>query len=248
MSRIKNRNNEVYTSKQGDKVVIINYKNAHDFDLLYEDGHTQHCYNYRTKENVINKNRPTVYGVGYLGIGRYDTNHISYHIWCLMLDRCYNNDGRYSITYEDCFVCEEWLNFQNFAKWYETAVCEIDEKLELDKDIKCKGNKIYCPQYCLLVPKTINKMFVKQQNKRGSLPIGVSLNKRDNKLEVRCRNPLDNKKYFLGYFDVNDIENAFKAYKDYKEVVIQQLAEFYKNNIPLELYEAMLSYKVERGD
>jgi hypothetical protein len=248
MPKVKDRNGEEFVSKQGDKVKIVNYKNAHDLDLLYEDGHIQHCHNYRFRESVVNKNRPSVFGVGCLGIGDYDTHHISYYTWQHMLERCYRNDGKYSITYDDCYVCEEWLNFQNFARWYDANYYKINEDLEVDKDIKCKGNKVYSPDFCLLVPQNINKLFVKQQNKRGSLPIGVTINNRDNKLEVRCRNPLDGKKHFLGYFELNDIDNAFIAYKEYKEVVIKEVAKHYKDDIPVELYEAMMNYKVERSD
>lgn len=61
--------------------------------------------------------------------------------------RCY--DVKYSKkhpTYKDCTVCEEWHNFQTFAKWFDENYYEIENTImDLDKDILKNGNKIYCP-------------------------------------------------------------------------------------------------------
>ena len=38
------------------------------------------------------------------------------------------------------------------------------------------------------------------------------------------------------------------VYKQAKEAYIKQMAEFYKENIPKRLYEAMYNYKVEITD
>jgi hypothetical protein len=68
------------------------------------------------------------------------------------------------ITYQDVFVCEEWHNFQVFAKWfYENYYKILGEIMNLDKDIIKKGNKIYGPEYCAFVPQTINKLLVKTE-------------------------------------------------------------------------------------
>ena len=46
-------------------------------------------------------------------------------------------------NYLDVTVCEEWHNFQNFAKWFYENYYEISgEKMRLDKDILIKGNKM----------------------------------------------------------------------------------------------------------
>ena len=65
----------------------------------------------------------------------------------------YKNDIRVSATYDDCVVCNEWHNLQNFAKWFEENYYEIGEgRMHLDKDIICAGNKIYNPDMCIFVP------------------------------------------------------------------------------------------------
>ena len=245
------RNNEVYYTKFGNRIIIKNYINAHDFDVMFDDGHLQHCtsFDHVKSGNIINKLDKTVLNVGYIGLGDYTSKHESYGVWMKMLARCYDNeDGKFSITYDICYVDDEWLCFQNFAKWYDDNKYEIDERLEIDKDIKKKGNNIYSPNNCLLVPSTINKLFIKQQTHRGEYPIGVSLCKRNNKLEVRCRDYLNNKKYFLGYFDTDKEVEAFNTYKEFKEQQIKNMANFYKNKIPVELYNCMINYTIDIDD
>jgi hypothetical protein len=50
----------------------------------------------------------------------------------------------------------------------------------------------------------------------------------------------------LGYF--NTVEEAFLAYKTFKEKVIKEVALEYKNKIPLKLYNSLLNYQVEITD
>lgn len=80
-----------------------------------------------------------------------------------MLERCYS--ARYQErkpTYKGCSVCDEWLNYQNFAKWYDDNYYEIKgEIMCLDKDILVKGNKIYSPENCVFVPNYINVLFAR---------------------------------------------------------------------------------------
>lgn len=95
----------------------------------------------------------------------------SYTTWTAMLNRCYSikHQTRYP-TYVGCTVCTEWLTFSNFKKWYDA---NYREGLELDKDILVEGNKIYSPETCRFVPKSINYLLLDHRNARGDLPIGV---------------------------------------------------------------------------
>lgn len=202
-------------------------------------------------KNLYNKN---ISGVGYLGEGKYNRKDYFkiYYIWTQMLQRCYNP---YCInkhpTYKDCYVCEEWHCFQNFAKWYEDNYYEVpNEEMCLDKDILFKGNKIYSPETCIIVPKRINSLFVKSNNLRGKYPIGVVYDKERNNLRVYC-NICENKKNktkSLGRFPLNRPFQAFTCYKEFKENYIKQVAEEYKEFIPIELYNAMYNYQIEIND
>lgn len=71
--------------------------------------------------------KPTTFGVGYLGYGRYKSRDKSggedrtkvYRTWKGMLERCYSE--KYlskKPTYKGCSVDEDWHNFQNFASWF----------------------------------------------------------------------------------------------------------------------------------
>jgi hypothetical protein len=165
-----------------------------------------------------------------------------------MLTRCYSEKRREInyLSYENCTVCEEWHNYQNFKKWYELNYYEIEEEeMELDKDILYKNNKIYSPQTCIFVPYSINLLFIKP-NKR-KLPQGVCYDKNRNKYiaQIICINKNLNKGHIsLGRY--NTVEEAFFVYKNAKEDYVKQLAEIYKvkYSIPDALYNAMLCYKV----
>ena len=69
-------------------------------------------------------------------------------------------------------VCDEWLNFQTFAKWHDENYYEVNERLHLDKDILIPGNTLYAPDRCLLIPQRINELFTCKVNGNG-LPVGI---------------------------------------------------------------------------
>ena len=236
----------------GYKMKIIEYNGRDDIIVEFQDEykakiHT--CYNNFLKGGIKNPYNKSVCNIGYLGEGKY--NHKDYpkmyNHWIHMIRRCYNPYAlNRNPTYIDCFICESWHCFQNFGEWYERKYYECNnEEMHLDKDILIKGNKIYSPNTCIFVPKRINALFTKRQNDRGDCPIGVRWHKRDKKFDVSCNDANCNQQY-LGRFD-NEID-AFICYKNYKEKVIKQVADEYKELIPKELYEAVYKYEVEIND
>lgn len=106
-----------------------------------------------------------VYGVGItgnVGVMEGDKNKNSYMCWMNMLRRCYNESylSNKAITYKDCKVCDEWLYYPNFERWYNENYYEIKgERVHLDKDILFEGNKVYSPETCVFVPQSINNIF-----------------------------------------------------------------------------------------
>lgn len=170
-----------------------------------------------------------------------------YKVWHSMLARCY--DMKYHEkrpSYINCEICKEWHNFQNFAEWFYDNYYEIEgETMSLDKDILFKRNKIYSPKTCVFVPKKINSLFVKSNKNRGSLPIGVSYHKRDGVFTSHSANG-NGKNIHLGNY--NSLQDAFESYRKYKEKIIKQVANEYKDLIPYKLYKAMYRYKVEIDD
>lgn len=204
------------------------------------------------KGNVRNPYDKSVYGIGYIGEGNYKTKINNkathqYRKWKHMLDRCYNEKIKERLpTYKDCSVAEEWLNFQNFAAWYDENYYEVEgEKMELDKDILFKGNKLYSPDTCLFVPERVNMLFTKCNQSRGKLPIGVDWRKTNKKYRSRYSNK-EGKEVHIGYFDTP--EEAFVAYKSKKEKVIKEVAAKYRYIIPSKLYTALMEYEVDIND
>lgn len=118
--------------------------------------------------------------------------------------------------------------------------------MQLDKDILCKGNKIYSSETCVFVPQYINMLFVKRDSMRGNLPIGVRFNKSNSDKYVATGRNANNKLIHIGSFD--SIDEAFSGYKLFKENIIKEVANKHKEQIPRRLYDAMINYKVEIND
>lgn len=197
--------------------------------------------------------RPNTCGVGY--VGDMDTkkdgkHYLSYICWRAMINRCYNPKDKAYRWYGacGCKVCDEWLCYKNFKKWYDDNYYSIkDETINLDKDLIVKNNKIYCPENCVFSPQKINKAIINARIKRGNLPIGVYENHKNlyKKYSVQiCYGDGISKQ--LGAFET--IEEAFNKYKEEKEKYLKQLAEEYKTYIPSKLYNALYNYKVEIND
>lgn len=252
-----NRLGEEKINSQGCLMKIIRYKNHSNMDILFEDGTI--IENISTKhfnDGIIrNPNYRSVYGVGYMGVGKYkpSENIKSYNAWTNVIERCYCKklkDKRK--TYAECSVSEEWHNYQNFAKWYEDNLWDKNICTDVDKDILIKGNKLYSPETCILVGDRLNSLFIKCNSARGKYPIGVSYHKRDEKYYSQCcyiNEENEMKTKWLGYCSTES--EAFNNYKNFKESYIKQVADQYKQkypNFPQKLYDAMYSYEVEITD
>ena len=239
----------------GTPMKIIDYVSCKNVVVEFQDNYkyiTRTRYSAFLKGNVSNPYDKTVNGIGYLGVGPYATyfskNHITpqYQTWKMMLNRVYDKYGKKrNESYKECVVSDEWLNFQNFAKWYEQNYYQVgDENMHLDKDILCKGNKIYSPEHCVFVPASINKAFIGHKKGRGKYPIGVFYSKDKQRYTAMCHNGQGQQ--YIG--DYKTPEDAFYAYKTYKEGYIKHLADEYKSQIPDKIYNALYNYKIEITD
>ena len=250
-----NRIGEVSYNNYGSKMEIIEYIDANHIVVKFSNEYKVKASYKRFQDGEIsNPYDKTVYGIGYLGEGDFVTGKGNLHTkmyetWRDMIRRSYdiNTKAKYS-TYKNVTCCKEWHNFQNFGKWFNENYYEIEgQKMDLDKDILHKGNKIYSPETCIFVPHNINSLFIKSNKTRGTLPIGVTKN--GNKYMARC-NCVDefgnNIRKTVGRASTS--EKAFELYKDFKESYIKQVADEYKDKIPMELYEAMYNWVVEIDD
>lgn len=239
-----NRVGEKFKTVQGYEGEITEYFGAFNSTVKFDDGTIIKNVHYSriANQTLSNPNHKTIFGVGYLGQGKYNTGSKNgkthYITWSGMIERCYDEKKHIkSPTYKDCSVHPEWHNFQNFAKWFEE---NYQESFQLDKDILVKGNKIYSPETCCFVPKEINLIFNKRGTLRGKYPIGVSLHRKSDKFKARMG------RVYLGIFNT-EIE-AFQAYKTAKEAYIKEVADKWKGLISDRVYKALYNYEVEITD
>ena len=244
----KERIGKIYCNKEGYNAICIKYNDRNDIYIQFLDKYKCVIHTKWTNFKNGNFHNPyaiTLYNKGYIGnVNTTGKNYTAYKVWADMLRRCYTT--KYS-TYKNCRVCDEWLCFEHFLKWFNENYYEIEnETINLDKDILYKNNKIYSPQTCIFVPQSINKLLIKSNKSRGTLPIGVR--KMGNKYQARCS--INNKAKVLGIF--NTIAEAFLCYKTFKENYIKEYINIYKYKIPInvynQLYNAIYNYKVEITD
>lgn len=237
---------EVRLNTKGTPMKIIRYGNSEDIDIEFlDDFHYvkehQAYVNFKNGgiKNPYDKN---ICGIGYLGVGKFHCKHpngvhtMEYQNWIAMIRRCYDVDRQstYPAYYGICEVCEEWYNFQVFARWYEENYYQVgNERMHIDKDILVKGNKIYSPETCILVPQRINMLFMKKPNKYG-LPNGVKP-RANGKYEAKYNGRQ------LGVYDT--LELAVIAHDEEKLKAIIEIANEYKDKIPSKLYEALINWK-----
>jgi len=195
---------------------------------------------------VKNPNKISLYGIGYLGQGKHKVmfnkkETKKYRTWSHILER-----GHWDKTkskrqdYEDLNVCIEWHCFQNFGDWFDTVYnSNYMEKWHIDKDILIKGNKIYSPETCCLVPHDINVLFSNKTKENKDTPSGVT--RRGKKFRAKCsmwKKPVD-----LGTFS-SEIEAAITV-KKAKEKYIKEVADVWKPLIDIKVYQAMYNYTVD---
>ncbi|UGO46092.1 HNH endonuclease [Bacillus phage vB_BanS_Chewbecca] len=246
MSNIKNRLGEINYNECKSKMTIVEYNSHEDIVVEFENGfRVKTKYRYFKRGKVKSVYDKTLCGVGYIGEGKYKSKSNAYKIWSSIMNRVYDIEYHHNNpTYSGCSVAEEWHNFQIFAKWYDDNYYEIDgQRMQLDKDILIKGNKIYSPETCVFVPQCINLLLTKRENERGMYPIGVHAFQ--NRYKAQCSNGFGKQKH-LGMYDTP--KEAFIAYKQYKESVIREIANSYIDRIPERLYNVLMEYKVEIDD
>jgi hypothetical protein len=141
-----------------------------------------------------------------------------------------------SPLYQGCYSTFD--SFQAFSNWCQTQVGYL-EGYHLDKDLITKDNKEYGEFTCLFIPQQLNKLITNRKRFRGELPIGVSRDKYG--IRASCQHGTKIAK-FLGYFKTP--EEAFNAYKSFKENYIKEQAELWKDKIDPRAYNALMNYEV----
>lgn len=225
------------------KYEIIEYKNACEVKIRFMDTGYESIFHSSQVKNGLVKDRlfKSVCGVACIGDGAYSKSKDKkvYSIWNAMIERCYSVKAQEKQpTYIGCTVCDEWLNFQNYAKWYYKECPDINLDFHVDKDLKFFGNKVYSPENCLFVSRDVNNFTEDSARSRGSTMIGVSFYKSRNKYEAYCKDPIRKNRKKLGYFS-REID-AHIAWRMCKSSFALELAMVQSNE---NVKNALLEYK-----
>lgn len=161
-----------------------------------------------------------------------------------MKSRCtLGKSAQKGTTYQGCSSSVNFENYQYFANWCQSQIGYNFPDFCLDKDILGTGDT-YSEHFCVFVPRRINNLILKSDKIRGEYPIGVS--KDCNKYRADCRLGFGRKSKYLGAY--YDTASAFNAYKVFKEKLIKEVAEEFKDKIDPRVYAALLNYKINIED
>ena len=223
---------EKFKTKTGE-LTIIDYICSDNVTIQFDDGTILENIKYRciVRGEVRNMNFPTVKNIGFIGYGKYKTvdeeqkRSKEYSCWIKILKKCNKLD-------KSTTICNEWKNFQNFAKWFE------DNYIEgwcINNTIINKNNSEYSPKTCCFLPRDIINFFT-YIFKNSELPTGI-LKTYNNKFQVRLF-LTKNKKNF------NTLEEALTAYYFDREQFRMKLIDKYKKEISIELYKKIINYEL----
>lgn len=241
----KNRVGEIWLDNNGNEIEIVEYIDVNHCSIKFNKGHIVENVQYSNIKNkrVKDPYEPSVFGVGYIGIGSslvsFNGKHTKkYLTWKGILERCYSG-YRSRPTYNGCTICDEWKDFQVFGDWFDNNYNPLLMKdWHLDKDIIIPGNKIYRPYACAFVPQEINALF--KPNSIANSIYGDGVYKRKNRFVAQLG--VNGKRVHIGSFTTK--EDATDAYCINKINRAKEVAEIWKGKIDPKVYLSIINYKI----
>ena len=233
---------DIFYPKEGGECIVLEYENSNNVKVKFKlSGYVKKFQSsHLLRGFVSDPYYPRVLGVGYLGVGKYSpkSNKEVYTVWTGCLTRGYCRKYKESKpTYKDCYVCDEWHNFQVFADWYYNHE-SYGLGYHLDKDLLVKGNKVYSPDTCTMIPNHLNKLIGDNYKKDGDLPLGVTVSGK--KYKARLNNRDGN--IYLGVFE--NAGDAANAYAKAKETLVRNEAEKLKGVIEKRAFESLRNWRL----
>lgn len=180
---IENNSNKFYNDSEwinndGLKFKIIGktdrrYKQSYSYYLCeFEDGTLVEVrYMHITDGQIKNPNYPSVFGIGYIGQGKWKScinykRTKEYNLWKRMIDCCYNIQSKDYINYgaKGVTMDSRWHNFQTFCEDIQYLegynLWKDKNNYELDKDMICDRlsihPKIYSKDTSMFISKSEN--------------------------------------------------------------------------------------------
>ena len=244
----------MFPTYQSGDIKILDYIDANNVEIVFlKTNNTKrvrmgNVLTGKIVDKEIHFQMTSVCGVGEIGCGEYAPNiHKKiYKAWSSMIRRCYSKKvHELQPSYVNCTVCEQWLNFQNFAKWYESQV--HSDNCQVDKDLLSYGNKVYSPETCCLLPEKLNKLIIKQKVGKNGLPTGVFLIERNVGSDRPCYGAqcggYGKSRGYIGRY--HTIEEAEFAYRIVKSKLIQEYAQKYIEDLEPRAFQALINMSVK---
>ena len=242
-----------FESTSSGKFIVTEVLLKNKYKVKFEDGFEKVAFSSNIKKGLVNNpNIPSLEGVGIIGKGKFNATFEGkfteeYNTWQNMIKRVYNtkNQSRHP-SYMGCSVSEEFLNFQDFAAWFEKQP-NRGKGYHLDKDLTVLGNKVYSSETCCLVPIEINNMFLdgskryKEFDQRGVFYI--SSGKRIKRW--RAYSFKEGKKVYLGYYHTK--QEALNGYWEFKSRHCLSVLEKFKNELPTKVVNNILDIIESKG-
>lgn len=237
---------ETRRNKHGTEMKVVEYNSCLDIWVEFQDEHKARVHTTYTnfkKGQVRNPYDKTVYGIGYLGEGKYkvyiDQEHLEpvYNVWRTLLGRCCTEKHREQFpAYAGCVVCDEWLCYQDFAEWWNQNMYHVGtERMHIDKDILNEGNKVYSPENCIIVPQSINEIFHISLRKTKDLDLPHTI-----KRVTNGRYSVSYRGKSLGIYDT--VEQCETEYLKAKREYIRSKVNELKDEIPIYIQEILLNW------
>lgn len=240
----------ILENNRGDKFTIVKM-NLPNYATIEFNDKTKYTYIVSLERillgAVVNPYSRNVYGKGYIGVGVHAAVYTNgrqsttYTKWSAMLKRCYSDVSRHEYRgYIDCEVCDEWLNYQVFAQWcHDTGYLLLG--YHLDKDLLVRGNKMYSPETCCMLPGEINSVLIESRPPTiKSEPRGIT--KRQNG-QYYVRTTENSTSTPRGTYDT--LQEAMDVYRKITEVKIKTLALKYRYKISKQAYTALLNWQIK---
>lgn len=176
-----------------------------------------------------------------------------YYLWNKMNYRCNPNgaEQRKNPTYVGCECSDAFKNYDLWLEWarQQKGFLQRDENgaiFQQDKDLLVKGNKLYSEDTCVFIPKELNGFLNTSKAVRGQWPIGVYKYKNAFISQVSNKDGKGYLQTYLGSYQTP--EEAFCAYKRFKEDKAKAFAIKYSGLVDERAIEALLLYEVDIND
>ena len=233
----------------GQEVKVVKYVNTTNILIQFPDKHITttylSCINKKVVKDVMS---PSVVGYGYLGVGHQKTkdengkDFKSYNMWASMIRRVFLPDKDRK---NDLKICDEWLNYQEFANWFDLNYYEIEDcEVIITNTFFNKDEKMYSPETTIFLPRFINLLINTNGHGDKKLPRGISYDCKRfiEPYRVSFKKYKENTKCYGSY---QTFQEAYKVLKYEKEKYIHEVADELIDVLPYKIFSELKNYKME---